>query len=153
MTANTTPTTTTKTPATIRDRRVLQVISGVLLGSGRSRGDGEGNGSVRSRAAPPMVSVARDGWVLELTGDGVPHPRSFGTFARVLGRYVRKRGVLTPEETVRKMTSLPASRLGLDDRGVLQVGPRPTWWCSTRRRSPTGRATPSPGIWPKECRP
>ncbi|MEQ3549017.1 D-aminoacylase [Pseudonocardia nematodicida] len=70
----------------------------------------------------PVVSVASDGWVLDAAGDGVPHPRSFGTFARVLGRYVRERGVLTLEEAVRKMTSLPASRIGLDDRGTLRVG-------------------------------
>ncbi|ANY09449.1 N-acyl-D-amino-acid deacylase family protein [Pseudonocardia sp. HH130630-07] len=70
----------------------------------------------------PMVSVASDGWVLEPSGPGVPHPRSFGTFARVLGRYVRERGVLSVEEAVRKMTSLPAGRLGLADRGVLRAG-------------------------------
>lgn len=70
----------------------------------------------------PMVSVASDGAVLDAIGDGVPHPRSFGTFARVLGRYVRERGVLTLEDAVRKMTSLPASRLVLHDRGVLRAG-------------------------------
>lgn len=70
----------------------------------------------------PMVSVASDGAELAPTGRGTPHPRSFGTFSRVLGRYVRERGVLTLEDAVRKMTSLPASRLRLDDRGVLRAG-------------------------------
>ena len=55
-------------------------------------------------------------------GDGAPHPRAFGTYPRVLGRYVRERGVLTLEEAVRKMTSFPAARLGLVDRGVLKAG-------------------------------
>ena len=53
---------------------------------------------------------------------GVPHPRSYGTFPRVLGVYVREKHVLTLEDAVRKMTSLPARRLGLTDRGVLAEG-------------------------------
>jgi N-acyl-D-amino-acid deacylase len=72
--------------------------------------------------AHPYVSVASDGATLDLSGKGRPHPRSFGTFARVLGRYVRERGLLTLEEAVRKMTSLPASRIRIADRGVLRVG-------------------------------
>jgi N-acyl-D-amino-acid deacylase len=70
----------------------------------------------------PWTSVASDGWILRATGDGHPHPRSFGTFPRVLGRYVRDQGVLTLPEAIRRMTSLPASRLGLDDRGVIKPG-------------------------------
>jgi len=70
----------------------------------------------------PHSSVASDGWIMTVAGDGRPHPRSFGTFARVLGRYVRDRGVLGLPEAVRRMTSLPASRLGLTDRGVLAPG-------------------------------
>lgn len=53
---------------------------------------------------------------------GRPHPRSYGTFPRVLGRYARDEGVLTLEDAVRKMTHLPASRVGLRDRGVLREG-------------------------------
>ncbi|NEE01859.1 N-acyl-D-amino-acid deacylase family protein [Phytoactinopolyspora halotolerans] len=70
----------------------------------------------------PRVAVASDGWVMRPTGDGMPHPRNFGTFPRVLGHYVRERGVLTLADAVRKMTSLPASRLGLADRGVVRAG-------------------------------
>ncbi|NDL57344.1 N-acyl-D-amino-acid deacylase family protein [Phytoactinopolyspora mesophila] len=70
----------------------------------------------------PRVAVASDGWVLRPEGTGKPHPRSFGTFPRVLARYVRERAVLTLPEAVRKMTSLPASRLGWSDRGVLRPG-------------------------------
>ncbi|HEY8131960.1 MAG TPA: amidohydrolase family protein, partial [Thermoanaerobaculia bacterium] len=51
-----------------------------------------------------------------------PHPRSYGTFVRVLGRYVREKKLLTLEEAVRKMTSLPAARVGLRDRGLLRPG-------------------------------
>ena len=53
---------------------------------------------------------------------GVPHPREYGSFARVLGRYVRERGVLTLEEAVRKMSGASAQRLGLRDRGLLREG-------------------------------
>ncbi len=51
-----------------------------------------------------------------------PHPRSYGTFPRVLRHYVREEGLLTLEEAIFKMTGLPATRLGLTDRGVLQPG-------------------------------
>lgn len=51
-----------------------------------------------------------------------PHPRAWGTFARYLGNYVRELGVLSLEECVRKMTSAPARRLGLADRGLIRLG-------------------------------
>jgi len=69
----------------------------------------------------PFTMIASDGEIPEF-GRGSPHPRSYGTFARVLARYVRERKVLTLEEAVRKMTSLPAARLGLPDRGLLRPG-------------------------------
>lgn len=53
---------------------------------------------------------------------GKPHPRTFGSFPRVLSKFVREEKVLTLEEAVKKMTSLPAKRLGLKDRGVLKTG-------------------------------
>src|SRR5581483_3849529 len=53
---------------------------------------------------------------------GKPHPRSYGTFPRVLGHYARDEGVLTLEDAVRKMTSLTATHLRLHDRGVVRVG-------------------------------
>jgi N-acyl-D-aspartate/D-glutamate deacylase len=53
---------------------------------------------------------------------GKPHPRSYGTFPRVLGHYVRERKALKLEEAVRKMTSFPAKRLGLADRGSIREG-------------------------------
>jgi len=69
----------------------------------------------------PMTAIASDGG-LSRPGMGVPHPRSYGTFPRVLGVYVREKHVLTLEDAVRKMTSLPAGRLGLKDRGVIAEG-------------------------------
>lgn len=77
---------------------------------------------VRRVMRHPAVAVASDGWVLHCPGAGRPHPRSFGTFARVLGHYTRAEDLLTLPEAVRKMTSLPASRLGWTDRGVLRPG-------------------------------
>jgi dihydroorotase/N-acyl-D-amino-acid deacylase len=53
---------------------------------------------------------------------GKPHPRMYGTFPRVLSRYVRDRKVLSLPEAVRKMTSLPASTFGLGDRGLVEPG-------------------------------
>lgn len=79
---------------------------------------------VRSALAHPHVSVASDGHLMALEGPGRPHPRNFGTFVRVLRKYVREEELLTVEEAVRKMTTLPASRLGLHDRGAIAVGRR-----------------------------
>ncbi len=69
----------------------------------------------------PMTMIASDGGIPAF-GEGVPHPRSYGTFARVLGRYVREQHVLSFPEAIRKMTRLPAERLGLTQRGRLRVG-------------------------------
>jgi len=71
---------------------------------------------VRTVMRSPLQMVCTDGIVL-----GKPHPRVYGSFPRVLGRYVRE-GVLRLEEAVRKMTSLPAQRFGLLDRGLLRPG-------------------------------
>ena len=67
------------------------------------------------------TAVASDGAVVE-HGVGVPHPRSYGTNARVLAEYVRRRGLLTLEDAVRRMTSLPARTFGFLDRGVIREG-------------------------------
>ena len=64
----------------------------------------------------PWVMVASDG------GIGMKHPRGAGTFPRVLGRYVREKKWLNLQEAIRKMTSFPAARAGLKDRGILEVG-------------------------------
>jgi N-acyl-D-amino-acid deacylase len=59
---------------------------------------------------------------IRIFGKGNPHPRGYGTNARVLGRYVRELGVLTLEEAIRRMSSLPAQRFKLLDRGMLREG-------------------------------
>ena len=69
----------------------------------------------------PMVAVASDSGVVAF-GSGVPHPRGMGNTVRVLGRYVRERKVVSLEEAVRKMTSLPARQFGLAGRGEIKVG-------------------------------
>ena len=69
----------------------------------------------------PMVSIASDSG-LNTFGEGVPHPRGYGNAVRVLGRYVRELKVLTLEEAVRKMTTLPADQCGFADRGRLAPG-------------------------------
>lgn len=65
-------------------------------------------------------------WVMTASDGGIrsAHPRGSGTFPRVLGHYVRKRGILTLERAVARATSMPARRLGLDGRGVLRAGAR-----------------------------
>ncbi len=75
---------------------------------------------VRRIMSHPSGTVGSDGGTVRY-GRGLVHPRSYGTFPRVLGRYV-KEGVLSMEEAIRKMTSLPARRLGLKNRGVIRQG-------------------------------
>jgi len=75
--------------------------------------------------AHPLAVVGSDGTALAADGPlarGRPHPRSFGAFPRLLGRYVRERGTLSLEDAVRRCTAEPARRLGLADRGRLRPG-------------------------------
>ena len=69
----------------------------------------------------PYTAVASDGGVTQM-GSGNPHPRSYGTNARVLSEYVRARGVLTLPDAIRRMTSLPAQTFRLRDRGLVREG-------------------------------
>jgi N-acyl-D-amino-acid deacylase len=69
----------------------------------------------------PATMIGSDGEI-PVFGRANPHPRSYGTFARVLGVYVREKHVITLEDAIRKMTSFPAARLRLTDRGVLRPG-------------------------------
>jgi N-acyl-D-aspartate/D-glutamate deacylase len=73
----------------------------------------------------PWVMFGGDAGIRAIDGPlstDQPHPRAFGTFPRVLCRYSREMGLFPLEEAVRKMTSLPAARAGLADRGVLEPG-------------------------------
>jgi N-acyl-D-aspartate/D-glutamate deacylase len=73
----------------------------------------------------PFVSVGSDGQAVKIggpTAKGNPHPRYYGTFARVLGRYVRQERLLTLEEAVRKMSSANTAKVRIYDRGLLRPG-------------------------------
>jgi N-acyl-D-aspartate/D-glutamate deacylase/CubicO group peptidase (beta-lactamase class C family) len=90
--------------------RIVQDDDAGIIGHTMSEDD------MRTFLRQPWTMVASDG------GIGVSHPRGAGTFPRVLGRFVRDEKWLTLPEAIRKMTSLPAARLGLEDRGVIRVG-------------------------------
>lgn len=85
-------------------------------------------GDIETALKQPWTSIGTDAAAAETFGQvdaiGLPHPRAYGTFPRVLAEYVRKRHVLTLEDAVRKMTSWPAARMGLADRGELREGLR-----------------------------
>jgi N-acyl-D-amino-acid deacylase len=73
----------------------------------------------------PLSMIGSDGMAISPEGPFSKqqhHPRSYGAYTRVLGQYVRKKGVLTLSEAVRKMTGFPAQKLGLIDRGYLMEG-------------------------------
>ena len=78
-------------------------------------------GDVQRIMREPFTMVGSDSGVRR-QDDSVPHPRGYGNNARILGRYVRELKVLTLEDAVRKMTSLPAQTFGLRDRGMLHEG-------------------------------
>lgn len=69
----------------------------------------------------PAASMSSDGDLIRF-GKGFPHPRSYGAYPRLLGRYVRERGLIGLEAAIRKMTGVPAAQLGLADRGLLVEG-------------------------------
>lgn len=76
---------------------------------------------VRRIMQHPQTMIASDGGIVA-PGEGVPHPRNYGTFARVLGHYSRDEELFTFETAVHKMAGMPAARLDLVDRGVLRLG-------------------------------
>jgi N-acyl-D-aspartate/D-glutamate deacylase len=80
---------------------------------------------VQAALAHPLVSIDTDSGAKAEDGplsESRSHPRAWGTFARILGKYVRDEKLLTLEEAIRKMTSRPAARVGLADRGLLRPG-------------------------------
>jgi N-acyl-D-amino-acid deacylase len=81
--------------------------------------------SFRQIIVHPLVVIGSDGWALAPYGPlgrSKPHPRSYGTFPRILGRYVREENILTLGEAIRKMTSQTASKFGIPLRGWLREG-------------------------------
>jgi N-acyl-D-amino-acid deacylase len=79
---------------------------------------------MRYALAQPFISIGSDGTAVKVDSPGHPHPRYFGTFPRVLGRYVRDEKVITLEDAVRKMTSANAAKIHIYHRGLLRPGMR-----------------------------
>ena len=81
---------------------------------------------VRTILREPWVSIGSDAGSAAKLGEiddiGLPHPRAYGTFPRIIAEYVRETGVLTLEDAIRKMSSWPASRMKLQDRGLIKEG-------------------------------
>jgi len=114
--------------ASLTERSPEEVFMDVVL-------DQEGRGIVidwnneedtlKKVLAQPYVAGGTDGSALDLDSENLPplvHPRHIGTIPRLLGTYVREQGLLTWEEAIRKLTTLPADILGLKDRGALVEG-------------------------------
>ena len=85
-------------------------------------------GDVETALRQPWTSIGSDAAAAEKFGEvdalGLPHPRAYGTFPRIIAEYVKRRHLLTLEQAIRKMTSWPAARMGLYDRGVIREGLR-----------------------------
>ncbi len=76
---------------------------------------------VETLMVQPWMMTSSDGGLVPMN-EGVPHPRSYGTFARKIRLYVKEKGTVSLEQAIRSMTSLPAQVFGMPDRGVLRVG-------------------------------
>ena len=102
---------------------------------------------VRTALKHPLVGVGTDSGAKAEDGklsESKSHPRAWGSFPRILGRYVRDEKLLTLEEAIRKMTSKAAARVHLADRGVLRPGLAADITSSTRRRFATSRPSSDP---------
>jgi N-acyl-D-amino-acid deacylase len=101
--------------------QVEQIIEMYEAGGAQMVYHSMGEDDVRRIMREPFTMIASDSGVRRF-GEGVPHPRGYGNNARVLGRYVRELKLITLEDAVRKMTSLPAQTFGLRDRGLVREG-------------------------------
>jgi N-acyl-D-amino-acid deacylase len=97
------------------------VIEAITRGGARCIYHVLDEGDVRRIMSHAQTMIASDGR-LARPGEGQPHPRAYGTFPRVLGEYARDQKLFSLETGVHKMTGMPATRLGLADRGVLKAG-------------------------------
>jgi N-acyl-D-amino-acid deacylase len=97
------------------------VIDIMMKGGASAVFHGMGEEDVKRIMQYPFNMFASDATIRVLNA-GMPHPRGYGTNARVLGKYVREQKVLTLEEAIRRMTSLPAQKFQLHDRGLLREG-------------------------------
>ena len=99
----------------------LTVIDIMMAGGASAVFHGMGEEDVKRIMQYPFNMFASDASIRVLNA-GMPHPRGYGTNARVLGKYVREEKVITLEEAIRRMTSLPAQKFQLSDRGILKEG-------------------------------
>ena len=99
----------------------LTVIDIMMQGGASAVFHGMGDEDVKRIMQYPFNMFASDASI-RVWNSGMPHPRGYGTNARVLGKYVREEKVITLEEAIRRMTSLPAQKFQLTDRGLLKEG-------------------------------
>lgn len=97
------------------------IIDMIIAGGAGMVFHGMSEGDLKNIMQYPFNMFASDASI-RIFGQGAPHPRGFGTNARVLSKYVRNEKVLTLEEAIRRMTSLPAQKFGLKNRGLLLEG-------------------------------
>ncbi|HYZ85984.1 MAG TPA: D-aminoacylase [Bryobacteraceae bacterium] len=107
-------------PRTV-DAEIETILDMIAEGGAQMVYHSMGNEDVERILRYPNTAIASDGGVREF-GEGMPHPRSYGTNARVLAEFVRNRKVLTLEDAIRRMTSLPARTFGLKNRGMVREG-------------------------------
>ena len=107
-------------PKTV-DAEIDTILDMILAGGAQMIYHTMGGVDVERIMRYPNTGIASDGG-FHVFGEGMPHPRSYGTNARVLAEYVRNRGVLTLEDAIRRMTSLPARTFHFRDRGLLREG-------------------------------
>ena len=107
--------------ATERGTDPYDLLVRILVeGGGGMVGFGMSEDNVRKFLAHPLSMICSDGGAYTTESAGAPHPRNFGTFPRVLGHYVRAQNVMPIEVAIRKMTMVPARRVGLRDRGTIE---------------------------------
>ena len=107
--------------AGLRDQEPMEVVFDLLVEESCAVGMisfSMSEEDVRTVMAHPTTIIGTDG----LYSSGNPHPRVYGTYPRILGRYVRDEKLLTLEDAVRKMTSFPARKLGLPNKGIIRPG-------------------------------
>lgn len=107
-------------PATIPDE-IETILDIVKIGGATMVFHGQNEADVENILRYPLTMVASDSGI-RLFNSGVPHPRGYGSNARVLAYYVRQKNSIRLEDAIRKMTSLPAQKFNLTDRGLLQDG-------------------------------
>ncbi|MDB5137617.1 MAG: D-aminoacylase [Mucilaginibacter sp.] len=107
-------------PSTIPDE-IETILDITKKGSATMVFHGMNEDDVENILKYPLTMVASDSGIRQF-GEGVPHPRGYGSNARVLGYYVREKHLIRLEDAVRKMTSLPAQKFQIEGRGILQPG-------------------------------